>query len=106
MGTSSYSDLIIHLQYLCHEVLETQFLQFVQLLEANVTPQPTYQGNIRLSKYDLFENLNLDDTIEQFMLAVDGERTILEIADYLNIPFKRVEEYVRKFNAKGLIEFP
>lgn len=77
----------------------------VSLLESNVIPQPTYQGNIRLSKYDLFENLNLDDTVERFMLAVDGERTILDIADYLNIPFKRVEQYVKKFEAKELIKF-
>ena len=60
-------------------------------------------NNLQLGKYDLYENLNIDDSVERFMLAVDGNNSVLQIAEKLNISFDRVKEYEQSFRNKGLI---
>lgn len=73
-------------------------------LEANRYPSRRYTGNVFLSKYGLYEDLNLDDTIERIVLAFDGRRSVLDIAEDLGLPLSRVEQYAERFKAAGLVD--
>ena len=73
-------------------------------LERNVYPRRRYTGNLFLSKYGLYEDLNLDDTIERILLSFEGGSSVLEISEKLNIPLERVQNYVEKFHGAGLLD--
>ena len=76
----------------------------VSNLEANTIPTPTYTGNLRLGKFDLYENLNIDDTVERFMLSLDGNISLLDISEKLNISFERARSYLERFEKNGLVQ--
>lgn len=73
-------------------------------LERNVYPRRIYKGNLFLSQYGLYEDLNLDDTIEQIMLHFEGDLSVFDIAEKLNLPLERIQAYVEKFRQAELIE--
>ena len=78
--------------------------RFVKMTESNWRPVRKYTGNLFLSKYDLYEDLNKDDTIEQILLAFEGDKTILEISRDLGLSFERTADYARRFHEKGLVD--
>ena len=73
-------------------------------LEANTVPVPAYTGNLQLGKFDLYENLNIDDTVERFMLSLDGKSTLVDISEQLNISYDRAKWYLNRFQENGLVE--
>jgi len=75
----------------------------VGLIEANVYPKGNYQANLMFGPHGLYEDLNVDDTIERVMLAFDGESSILEISELLDVQFDRVAQYAAKFAEAGLV---
>ncbi|MBI4679323.1 MAG: DUF4910 domain-containing protein [Elusimicrobia bacterium] len=79
--------------------------ELIGLLERNVYPKRKYKGNLFLSRYGLYEDLNADDTVERISLAFEGDLSVLDIAEKLGIPFDRAYEYARKFKEAGLVEF-
>lgn len=78
--------------------------ELVTLLERNYVPKRKYRGNVFLSRYGLYEDLNGDDTIEQVLLNFEGELSILEIARKIGVPFERVHGYAERFRNAGLVE--
>jgi aminopeptidase-like protein len=77
----------------------------VQLLEANQYPKRKYQASLMFSPHGLWENLNADDSVERIMLAFDGKRSVLDIANELGIPFERALNYTNRFAEAGLVSF-
>jgi aminopeptidase-like protein len=75
----------------------------VGLLERNVYPDRRYQANLMLGPQGLYEDLNADDTVERVMLAFDGEKSILDIATLLDIPFDRAADFAHRFAEKDLV---
>lgn len=75
----------------------------VGMLEANWYPAPRYQANVMLGPHGLYEDLNVDDTVERVMLAFDGHSSILDIAKRTGISFERVSHYADGFLARGLV---
>lgn len=78
--------------------------QILMNLENNVYPKRRYVGNLFLSKYGLYEDLNVDDTIEQIILSLEGDLSVLEIAEKLALPLDKVQDYVAKFQKAELID--
>ena len=76
----------------------------VNKLDSNIIPVPKYQGNLMLGRYGLYEDLNADDTVEQIMLAFDGQSTLLDISERTGLPFEHVVNYAQRFLEKDLIE--
>jgi aminopeptidase-like protein len=76
----------------------------LNLIEQNVYPMRKYQANLMLGPHGLYEDLNADDTVERVMLAFEGEESVLEIAQRLDVPFERVYEYAEKFRNAGVAE--
>lgn len=76
----------------------------LQILERDYRPQRRYKGNLFLSRYGLYEDLNNDDTIERVMLAFEGDKTISEIADELELPFDKIWDYAERFRQAGLVD--
>ena len=100
--TSDDSPDIISMEML-RESLDT-CKRFIQMLETNWFPARKYTGNLFLSKYGLYEDLNKDDTIEQILLAFEGQKSVLNISQDLNLSFDRVADYARRFHEKGLVD--
>jgi aminopeptidase-like protein len=75
----------------------------VQYIENNVYPKRNYQANLMLGPHGLYEDLNVDDTVERVMLAFEGDRSVLEIAELLDIPFERVAKFAERFWHAGVI---
>ena len=50
------------------------------------------------------ENLNIDDTVERFMLSLDGKSTLVDISEQLNISYDRAKWYLNRFQENGLVE--
>ncbi len=77
--------------------------RFVHLVEHNYFPCRTFTGNLFLSKYGLYEDLNVDDTIEKIQLAFEGNKSVLDISKELSVNFDRVVDYAKNFHKKGLV---
>lgn len=78
--------------------------RFINLMETNWYPTRKYTGNVFLSKFGLYEDLNRDDTIEQILLSFEGNRSVLQISQNLGLDFDRVADYARKFHEKKLVD--
>ncbi len=48
-------------------------------------------------------NLPLNRAIEKIMMSFEGELSIFEIAEKVNLDYWTVREYVEKFRAKGFV---
>lgn len=74
-------------------------------LERNVYPKRKYRGNLFLSRYGLYEDLNADDTVERISLCFEGTQSILDISRKLGVSFDRAYDYAMRFKKAGLVEF-
>ncbi|MFB3924412.1 MAG: DUF4910 domain-containing protein [Syntrophales bacterium] len=77
--------------------------RFIFLLENNYYPARKYVGNLFLSRFGLYENLNESDTVEKILLSFEGKRSILEISRDLSLDFDLVLQYAKKFHEQGLV---
>lgn len=75
----------------------------INYIEENVYPKRKYQANLMLEPHGLYEDLNVDDTVERMMLAFEGNASVLDIAEKHDMSFERVADYVRRFKIAGLI---
>jgi len=96
-------------------------MDYIQIMETNTTITRNFEGLIALSnpKYDLYipmwdpsKGVEMGDVkVEwnKFMNYVPryftGEISILEMAQRHNLPYKDTYEYLKKFEAKGLVNF-
>lgn len=103
----------------CDEVLEA-LKRVIYILENNCVIQRKFEGLICLSnpEYDLyFERIDptvekdLDEVTEKWghlldslFRYMDGNMSILDIANKHDLPFDQLHTYLRKFEAKGLVE--
>jgi aminopeptidase-like protein len=92
----------------------------VDVLEHNVTVHRRFDGLVCLSnpQYDLYmerpdptvtKNLDADaekwgHLLDCLFRYMDGDMTILDIADRHDLPFERLRRYLARFEEKGLVE--
>jgi aminopeptidase-like protein len=82
--------------------------EIVRIYASNYIPQRTFRGPVFLSGYGLWvdwrENLKLNRALEKIMLRFEGEHSVFDIADELNLDYWETREYVERFLAEGLVQ--
>jgi len=82
-------------------------LKIIGILDRDYVPQRTFKGPIFLSRYGLWVdwrvNLELNNNLELIMLSLEGDESIFDIAEKLDMDFEVVYDYINKFLDKGLV---
>jgi aminopeptidase-like protein/aminoglycoside N3'-acetyltransferase len=80
----------------------------LRMFATNYVPKRKFKGPIFLSGYDLWVdwrvNKPLNLALEKIFLRFEGELSIFDIAEELNLDYWDVHEYVEKFRQRNLIE--
>jgi aminopeptidase-like protein len=83
-------------------------LKIIDSLEKNYTPKRMFKGPPFLSKYGLWidwrVNPKLNLMIEKLFLELEGDKSIIEIAEFLDLNFEDVYNYINKFVDADLVE--
>ncbi len=81
-------------------------LKMLNILERDYAPKRKFKGPIFLSRYGLWVdwrvNRKLSHALEKIMLNLEGDKSVFEIAEELDIDFDELLAYIDKFVAKGL----
>lgn len=82
-------------------------LKIIDVLERDYVPVRKFKGPIFLSGYGLWVdwrvNRKLSHALEKIMLSLEGDKSVLEIAEALDLKFEEVLNYIDKFVEKGLV---
>ena len=83
-------------------------LRTLEILDANAVPQRLYRGTVHLSNYGLWvdwrTDLALNLKVDHLMWCFEGDKTLIDIALEVDLPFGVVHDYVERFVAAGLVE--
>ncbi len=83
-------------------------LEILNIIDKDYIPKRQFKGPIFLSGFGLWVdwrvNKKLNENVEKIMLNLEGDKSVFDIADELNMDFNDVLEYVDKFFAKKLIK--
>lgn len=79
----------------------------VRLYASNYIPRRTFRGPVFLSGHGLWVdwrvNRKLNRALEQIMLRFEGQQSIFEIAQDLDLDYWDTREYVERFRTEGLV---
>lgn len=104
--TSDDNPNIITEERLLHS--KNLILDIINILEKDYTPKRRFLGPVFLSGCGLWVdwrvNKKLNQNIEQIMLLLEGDKTVFEIANELDMEFDEVLNYINKFLAKRLVK--
>lgn len=82
-------------------------LSMIDTLERNVVPVNLYKGEVLLSRFGITPAWTTDPigthVLFETMYRIDGQRSILQIAEELNVPFSEVAGVVDLFRERGLV---
>lgn len=82
-------------------------LEILNILDNDYIPKRKFKGPVFLSGYGLWVdwriNKRLNENIEQIMLRLEGDKSIFDISEELDMEFNDVLNYINKFLEKGLI---
>ena len=82
--------------------------EIIRIYASNYIPKRTFRGPVFLSGYGLWvdwrENWDLNRAIEKIMMRFEGEHTVFDIAEQVNLDYWMVREYVEEFRAKGFVK--
>ena len=82
--------------------------EITRLYAANYVPRRTFRGPVFLSGYGLWvdwrENPGLNRALDELMLMLEGDHSVFEIAEALDLPFVDVRDYIERLRAAGLVE--
>ncbi|KPK42859.1 MAG: hypothetical protein AMJ78_00925 [Omnitrophica WOR_2 bacterium SM23_29] len=83
-------------------------LNMLDIIDRDYVPKRNFKGPIFLSGYGLWvdwrTNKDLKINIEQIMLNLEGDISIFEISEKLNLDFDLVFDFVSKLKAKNLVQ--
>ena len=81
--------------------------EIVRIYCSNYIPLRTFKGPVFLSGYGLWvdwrDNWDLNRNIERIMMRFEGEHSIFDIAEEIQLDYWVVREYVEKFRKKDFI---
>jgi len=104
--TSDDNPDIIHEEMLqgAAEVIE----EIIRIFGSNYIPKRQFRGPLFLSGHGLWvdwqENWELNRALEKIMMRFDGEHSVFDIAQDVDLDYWVVRDYVDRFREKGLIE--
>jgi aminopeptidase-like protein len=77
-------------------------------LTLNYFPQRRFKGPVMLSRYGLWVDWRIDRrlnlSIDKLMVMLEGDKSVVDIAHELRLPFRTVWAYLERFHDAGLIE--
>jgi aminopeptidase-like protein len=77
------------------------------IMNRNYYPRRQFKGPVMLSRHGLWvdwrEDWDLNLKIEEIMLALEGDKSVVDIAFELGLPYETVARYLDKFHDVGLI---
>jgi aminopeptidase-like protein len=82
--------------------------EIIRIFATNYVPKRKFKGPIFLSGYGLWVdwrvNKPLNLALEKIFLRFEGDRSIFEIAEELDLDYWEIREYIEKFKTKNLID--
>lgn len=97
---------IIHLE----KLIETKkiVLKILEILNSNFIPKRNFKGRVFLSRYGLWvdwrKNRKLNSALEDLMFCLEGDKSVLEIARELEIPYNELYIWLDRLKKSNLIE--
>jgi len=83
-------------------------LEILNIIDKDYVPERQFKGPIFLTGMGLWvdwrKNLALNQSMEDIMLNLEGDKSIFDIAEELDLEFKDVLEIVEKYYEKSLIK--
>ncbi|MGY5142937.1 MAG: DUF4910 domain-containing protein [Candidatus Nitrosopumilus sp. bin_32a] len=83
-------------------------LEIIETLEQNYYPKRKFMGPPFLSGYGLWvdwqDDLEQNLLLEKIFMEFEGTKSIIDIAEQFDLPFKKIYDYVNKFVDVGLVE--
>lgn len=73
-------------------------------LEKNRVPERTVKGPAYLSRYGIDPGAD-SNKLQKFQLLMDGEKTLLDIAEQVDIRYDELHRYAKQFQNAGLLRF-
>ena len=84
------------------------FMDLWDALESNYYPRRQFKGPVMLSRHGLWvdwrEDRALNLAIDKLMLMLEGDKSMIDIAFELDLPYQTVREYLERFASVGLVE--
>jgi aminopeptidase-like protein len=81
--------------------------KIIRIYASNYVPERTFRGPVFLSGHGLWvdwrENWALNRAIEKIMMCFEGQHSVFDIAQEVDLDYWTVWEYVEKFRHKGLV---
>src|SRR5574342_490987 len=81
--------------------------EIIRIYASNYIPKRTFRGPGFLSGNDLWvdghENWALNRAIEKIMMKFEGEHSIFDIAEQVDLDYWTVRDYVEEFRARGFV---
>ena len=83
-------------------------LEILDIMDSDYIPKRKFKGPVFLSGYGLWvdwqENPKLSENIEQIMLRLEGDKSVFDIAEELDMDYREVRSYLDGFYKNNLIE--
>lgn len=83
-------------------------LEILDILDSDYIPRRKFKGPVFLSGHGLWVdyriNKKLNENLEQIMLRLEGDKSVFDIAEELNMDYYEVRDYLDKFLKNNLIE--
>ena len=80
----------------------------IRIFASNYIPMRNFRGPVFLSGHDLWvdwrEDWDLNRAIEKIMMRFEGQQSIFDISEELELDYWSTYDYVEKFREKGLVE--
>ena len=104
--TSDDSPAIIHEEKLLEAAGVAE--RIVRIFATNYVPVRRFKGPVFLSGHGLWvdwrDDWALNRAVEKIMLSFEGEKSVFEIAEDVELDYWGTRDYVEKFREKGLVE--
>jgi aminopeptidase-like protein len=82
--------------------------EIIRVYASNYTPKRTFRGPVFLSGHGLWVdwrvNLKLNRALEKIMLRFEGQHSVFDIADELDLDYWETRAYVDRFKEAGLVQ--
>ena len=83
-------------------------LEIIDIIDKDFTPKRQFKGPIFLSGYGLWvdwrENLELNQNLEKIIFLLEGDKTVFDIAEELNMNFNDVLGFINRLKELKLIK--
>ena len=83
-------------------------LEILDILDKDYIPKRQFKGPVFLSGYDLWVdwriNKKLNQNIEKIMLNFEGDKSVFDITEELDMEFGNVLNYINRFLKNGLVK--